>query len=289
MNPEIYYKYLEQIDEYKVPVDMLPTGMEKNDAFAKMILKAAMRDKKIPQHLIDEFPVHYYDEHCPYYERIKLPARKFYKGMLMKMIPATNSYCLQVERFNSNGKAVLAVTKDSPTLYVEDVCIVDLLERTACEPAIAKASGKVLTYGLGLGYFAYMAHLKPEVERVTIIEKDARLIKLFTNHILPQFDQPEKVLIVTEAVDENDFDLVFVNCWRDDVAGVLYYLIGLEAGKSSPKYLYRLEENIISRIESANQTDPYIFGEWVGDRIKKCSGKLSRESITVALADAPIV
>ena len=45
---------------------------------------------------------------------------------------------------------------------------------------INNAKGNVLTFGLGLGYFAYMCSLKDDVKSVTIVEKDERVIKLFT-------------------------------------------------------------------------------------------------------------
>ena len=51
------------------------------------------------------------------------------------------------------------------------------------EMPIQVAKGKVLTLGLGLGYFAYMAHLKEEVKEVYIVEMDLELIKLFQKHL----------------------------------------------------------------------------------------------------------
>ena len=50
---------------------------------------------------------------------------------------------------------------------------------------VERAKGKVLTFGLGLGYFAYMCSLKEEVESVTVVEKDKSVIKLFNEIILP--------------------------------------------------------------------------------------------------------
>ncbi len=54
-------------------------------------------------------------------------------------------------------------------------------------PAVKRAHGKVLTYGLGLGYFAYMAAIKPEVESVTVVECNLDIIHLFEECLLPQF------------------------------------------------------------------------------------------------------
>ena len=55
------------------------------------------------------------------------------------------------------------------------------------DAAIAAAHGRVVTFGLGLGYYAYMVSQKPEVESITIVELNSKVIELFKKHILPQF------------------------------------------------------------------------------------------------------
>ena len=52
---------------------------------------------------------------------------------------------------------------------------------------INEVKGNVVTFGLGLGYFAYMASIKEEVNSVTVVERDQSVIKLFKDFILPQF------------------------------------------------------------------------------------------------------
>ena len=64
------------------------------------------------------------------------------------------------------------------------------------EEAIAKARGRVVTYGLGLGYYAYMVSEKPDVDSITVIEKSPDVIALFKKHILPQFRHKDKVRII---------------------------------------------------------------------------------------------
>lgn len=90
-------------------------------------------------------------------------------------------------------------------------------------PAVNKASGKVLTYGLGLGYFVYMCQRKNEVESVTAVELSEDAVALFKTEILPQFEHPEKVnVIVADAVEyaENiapsaGYDFIFADIWHD--------------------------------------------------------------------------
>ena len=85
---------------------------------------------------------------------------------------------------------------------------------------IAKAWGHVVTFGLGMGYYAYMVSEKAEVTKVTIVEKDRDVIKLFGEEILPQFGQRAKIEIVESdaiAYMESGFewDSVFVDLWHD--------------------------------------------------------------------------
>ena len=96
---------------------------------------------------------------------------------------------------------------------------------------IKKAKGKVATYGLGLGYFAFMCARKDNVKSVTIVEKDQNVIKLFKELLLPQFENPEKINIVCyDAFDfaENQaprlkFDYIFADIWHDPSDGVSAY------------------------------------------------------------------
>ena len=62
--------------------------------------------------------------------------------------------------------------------------------------AIRAAHGKVITFGLGLGYFAFHAAEKPDVTSVTVIEKSPAVRKLFEEYLLPQFPHKEKIRII---------------------------------------------------------------------------------------------
>lgn len=101
---------------------------------------------------------------------------------------------------------------------------------TMKEP-INKAKGNVLTFGLGLGYFAYMCSLKDDVKSVTIVEKDERVIKLFKDNILPYFASIEKINIIKEdayvylsKMNDDMYDYVFVDIYHDAGDGKEVYL-----------------------------------------------------------------
>lgn len=82
------------------------------------------------------------------------------------------------------------------------------------------AHGKVLTFGLGIGYFLYMALINPKVESVTVIEKSPQVIEMFNRFLLPQFPHEKKIIIeqgdAFEKFNEkflSDFDYVYTDIW----------------------------------------------------------------------------
>ncbi len=97
--------------------------------------------------------------------------------------------------------------------------------------AVNKSRGKVATYGLGLGYFAYMAAIKENVSSVTVIEKDRTVIDLFEKFILPQFPDKNKIKIVCadafeyaeKSAPNEKFDFVFADTWHDPSDGIEMY------------------------------------------------------------------
>ena len=64
------------------------------------------------------------------------------------------------------------------------------------QTAIDVIKGKVVTFGLGLGYFTYMASLKERVQSITVVEQNNEVIQLFERYLLPQFQYKEKVEII---------------------------------------------------------------------------------------------
>ena len=128
------------------------------------------------------------------------------------------------------------------------------------EDAIAAARGRVVTFGLGLGYFAYMASEKPEVESVTVVELSPKVIELFERHILPQFPHREKIKIVNADAFEyaegimpsESFDFAFVDTWRDASDGAPMYkkMKALEHLSPTTEFSYWIESFLISRIRA---------------------------------------
>lgn len=124
------------------------------------------------------------------------------------------------------------------------------------KPALNRISKRVVTFGLGLGYFVYMASLNPDVEHITVVEKDPRVIALFKNQILPQFPTPEKLSIVLAdafAFVQNpeysrSFDFAFADLWHDTSDGFPLYqrFKSLEHLWPQTQFLYWIEESLRS-------------------------------------------
>ncbi len=114
---------------------------------------------------------------------------------------------------------------------------------------ISSAFGNVTTYGLGLGYFAFMASEKENVKSVTVVEKDKNVIRLFEKHILPQFPKKEKIRIVWAdaieyAKEDHPCDFVFADIWHDPSDGCELYLKLKELERPDTQYAYWIENTI---------------------------------------------
>ena len=125
--------------------------------------------------------------------------------------------------------------------------------------SIDEANGKVLTYGLGLGYYAYMVSEKERVSSVTIIERDEDVINLFEKYILPQFDYMDKVKIIHDDafsyaekhMKDGNYDFVFTDLWHDPSDGIDMYLKMKGYEKMNPKsrYMYWIEKTILCYLD----------------------------------------
>ena len=104
-------------------------------------------------------------------------------------------------------------------------------EIRSMEKDIEAAKGKVITYGLGLGYYAFMASEKETVESVSVVEMNRDIISLFKRNILPQFPNKEKIRIIEadafafiEKQKDGSYDTAFSDFWSGVDDGLDLYL-----------------------------------------------------------------
>ena len=143
----------------------------------------------------------------------------------------------------------------SLTLFGNEWMSLNPYEIRTMETPIITARGKVLTLGLGLGYFAFMTHLKEEVKEVHIVEMDLELIKVFNEYLLPLFPHPEKIIIhkadafhFIENIKDAEYDFIFSDLWHDTSDGIESYLKLKKAFKGFKKtqLSYWIEGSIVT-------------------------------------------
>lgn len=124
--------------------------------------------------------------------------------------------------------------------------------------SIEKAKGKVLTLGLGMGYFAYMASIKPGVENVTIVEQSQEVIDLFTECILPQFERKDKIHIIKadaieylKEIKDGEYDYCFADIWMNSLDLENYFAVK-EVGRTFRKteFDYWIEDSLVMNLTS---------------------------------------
>lgn len=197
----------------------------------------------------------------PYYSTIKIPEKQIANWKLgyMEYKPyemfvcddmrfVDNKIIPQIGYFNEtfrypivweNGREWMTITPN---------------EIATMKDGIKKAQGAVATFGLGLGYYAFMVSQKPDVENVVIVERDKNVISLFEQEILPQFPNKNKIKIVCDdaieytksLIKNSPYNYIYVDLWHDVSDGTDLYLKFKELTKniSSTEFGYWIEPTI---------------------------------------------
>ena len=245
--------YLNQAPDYVTKekiAELTAYGVSTEYAFAAILTAAFgldIADNKVDKQLFNHYFCRmfqhldasvYYDN--PYYKYIKIPTVKVgnselkyeqykaFEGFVCDDIIQTREgrQIAQIGFFNKPFKFPAVLENDRIWMTITPNEIETMKE------AVAGASGKVLTYGLGLGYYAYMVSKKEDVDSITIVDKNEDVIRLFKTHILPQFPHADKVRIVkADAFDyaknqmpKENYDFVFTDLWHDVSDGIDLYL-----------------------------------------------------------------
>ena len=125
---------------------------------------------------------------------------------------------------------------------------------------IRMATGNCITFGLGLGYYAFSLCRKPQVSSVTVVERSDQVIRLFREELLQKFDHAEKLHIIQadafeyaeNEMPKENFDHAFVDTWRDAGDGLEHYLKMKPLARLSPHttFSYWIEKTILSRMRA---------------------------------------
>ena len=122
-------------------------------------------------------------------------------------------------------------------------------EINTIHPCAEASVGKVLCYGLGMGYYVFHALQNAKVTSVTVVEQSRDVIDLFREALLPMFPRKDDVQIVQgdafayarEEAPHQAFDTVFTDLWHDVSDGLPMYRKMKQLEVQGPKYLYWIE------------------------------------------------
>ena len=155
----------------------------------------------------------------------------------------------QIGYFSANF-TYLAVVKDDVVWMSTDPNEINTMK-----DSIKEAKGRVLAFGLGLGYFPIMCASKKEVIDVYVIEKDQKIIDIFKKHILPLFKYKEKIHIIHDDAfhfargDLSKYDYLFIDIWHNPEDGLPLYLKFKKILKNKGlKVSYWLEKSILAML-----------------------------------------
>lgn len=123
-------------------------------------------------------------------------------------------------------------------------------EINTMQSSINEAGGDVLVLGLGLGYYAFMVSIKPNVKSVTIIENDKNIIDIFNKNLFEFFPNKSKIKIVKDDAflftknNNQKYDYIFVDLWHNPEDGLPIYLNFKTIENQKSKYFYWLENGL---------------------------------------------
>lgn len=209
-------------------------------------------------------------EENPYYKYIKVPQVKNKKWEFKKQsYKPYEAFVYNDLKVMSDGRVLPQIGFFETEFFYPAVLenrrewmLITPNEIETMKEVVSAARGKVLTYGLGLGYYTYMVSEKENVSSITVVEKDRAVIDLFKEYILPQFAHKEKVNIIEEDaftyaekyMPSEEYDFVFADIWHDPSDGIEPYLKMKDYEKLSPKseYMYWIEKTMSYYLEEKN-------------------------------------
>lgn len=106
---------------------------------------------------------------------------------------------------------------------------------------------EIYIFGLGLGYYPFFLKSK----KITIIDNDKDIIRIFKENILPQFKNKESINIINDDAfsylkNINKEAYIFIDLWHNHQDGLMLYYKLKKALQKQQHVFYWLEENIIA-------------------------------------------
>ena len=135
------------------------------------------------------------------------------------------------DRELNDSMVLRAMDRNFDAIYLyqdDDEWMVDAPSEAATNDApAARAHGKVVTFGLGIGYFIFMAMRNPLVKEITVVESSAEVIAMFERFLYPQFPHDIPLhFIHGDAFDYfnesflSGFDYIYTDIWKSAQDGL---------------------------------------------------------------------
>lgn len=269
---ELYIEYLtyHARDIHKIDIEKLSKKYNKNDAYFRAFLHALSTDEKDPEFASINQVCNIYDikelnqddyKQDKFYQKFspifvqkndwiftRLNYAPFEAFVYDELDVNNETYAehTPLGYFSEEFNYFAVIQKDDIWMSVIPH------EINTMKEAIKEAKGDVVVLGLGLGYYLYHIHLKDEVKHIRVIEKDKDVIEMFKEHLLPQFEYPEKIEIIQgDAIEYigkgKEPNFVFADLWHNVGDGEKLYLLlkAKEREHHHPKYMYWIERSIL--------------------------------------------
>ena len=220
-------------DEYFEAIDVLSPSSIESEPYFKLLAKVPhFKDKGM------EFGTQKYDAFQPFLSKRRRFCSDF--NVLPKPSIACFPTTVNYPALSSGGEIWMSLIPHEIESMKED---------------FLAFKGKVLIYGLGLGYAAFEAARKDDVTHVTVVEKDRTILAFFKKHILPLFPNKEKITLVEgDAIvfartnKEGNFDILFADLWHTGEDGLsIYANLKRNEGAAKENHYWVEEEMLIFR------------------------------------------
>ena len=238
----------------------------------------------------------------PYYKNIKFPKAEIGRFKAVDMEMRKGEIFLDQEPVGrgyhrTDCIGVFDEEFTYPCIFEDDMCWMSITpnETITMEEDVDKATGDVLTIGLGLGYYAYMVHLKDDVTSVTIVERQPEVIEIFEKYILPQFEHPEKIKVVNsdafeylEQLEDGKFQYCFCDIWQNPSDGLEDYLHTKKIGNrfTETTFAYWIEESFLGSLQTG--MTKVLQVEWLDAEDDDLMGFLEYRTMKKLLEDEKI-
>lgn len=256
MKKEIVDKINLFFEESDYLYDNLISLVENNLLFLENLNIEKFNNINLKKENIEEF------KNNPFIKNIKL------ENISDKNIEIKNEFFAKNQIFIDNIYSISGISETAnlgyfqeqvsfPVIYQNDMPWMSIVpsEINTMKEDIEKMYGNILVLGCGLGYITYMLSLKNNVNKITVIDINSKIVNIFKKYILPQMPNNKIEIKICDAIEflrtnKTQYDFIYCDIWYNGIDGLPLYLKikEIEQGYKNTKFLYWIEDEIIEQI-----------------------------------------